>query len=76
MVVETAGPRTYVGRFDSEEEGVLHLHDVAVHEDAEPRSKDEFLRRSLRFGVPAQHRHVAVPRAEVTRITRLGELDA
>jgi hypothetical protein len=75
VVVETAGPRTYLGRFDSRDEGGIHLLDVAVHEGGEGPSKEEFIRRSAKFGVRVEHRHLIVPEVEVARIRRLGGLE-
>ena len=74
MVVETHGPRTYVGRYDSEDERGLHMLDVAIHEEPADVAKDEYIKQSAKFGVKSQHRHVVVPRDQVARITRLGEL--
>ena len=74
VIVETHGPRTYVGRYHSEDEQGLHMHDVAIHEETAELSKDEYIRKSAKFGVRSQHRHMLVPREEVARITRLGEL--
>jgi hypothetical protein len=77
VVVETTGPRTYVGRFDAEDEQGLHLLDVGVHQPgAGAPSKDEYIQRSVRFGVRSEHRHLVVPAAEVARIRRLGEVGA
>ena len=73
VVVETNGSRTYVGRYDSEDAQGLHMLDVGVHEEPTDLSKDEYLRKSAKFGVRSQHRHLIVPRHEVARITRLGE---
>jgi len=75
VVLETGGTRTYVGRFDSQDEGGIHLLDAAVHEGGEGLSKEEFIRRSAKFGIRVEHRHLVVPEADVARIRRLGELE-
>jgi hypothetical protein len=75
VVVETAGPLTYVGRFDTEDASGVHLLDVGVHDGA-TGTREEFVRRSARFGVRPERRHLVVPRAEVVRITRLGEVES
>lgn len=75
VVVETDGGVTYVGRFDSEDEAGLHLLDVGVHAAGGERSMDDYVRRSAQFGIRVERKHLVVPRREVTRITRLGELD-
>ncbi len=75
VVVETHGPRTYVGRFDSEDQQGLHLLDAGIHEAAaDASSRDEYVQRSAKFGVRAEHKHLIVPVHEVARIIRLGEL--
>lgn len=74
VVVETNGPLTYVGRYDSEDEhGVLML-DVGVHDAATGVSKDDYVRKSAKFGIRSDHKRLAVPAAQVARITRLGEM--
>ena len=76
MVLETRGDATYVGRFDSEDEAGVHLQDVGVHREGEAvLSKEEYLRRSLKFGVRSEQKHVVVPSREVVRILRLGEVE-
>jgi hypothetical protein len=72
VVLETRGPRTYVGRFDSEDRDGVHLHDVGVHDaTVEGSSKEEFLKRCDKFGIRTEHRDLTVPSAEVARIDRL-----
>ena len=74
VVVETGGSLTYVGRYDSEDErGVLML-DVGVHDAAAGLgSKEEYVRKSAKFGIRSDHKHLVVPASQVTRITRLRE---
>ncbi len=74
MVVETVGPVTYVGRFDSEDASGVHLLDVGVHDVAAGGSREEYVRCSAKFGIRADRRELVVPRGEVARITRLAEL--
>ena len=73
VVLETHGSRTYVGRYDSEDERGVHLLDVGVHNEGPQLSKEEYIRKSARFGVHSEHKHMVVPSGEVARITRLGE---
>ena len=74
-MVETNGSLTYVGRYDSEDErGVLML-DVGVHDAAAGAlSREEYLRRSAKFGIRSEHKHLVVPADQVSRIIRLGEM--
>jgi hypothetical protein len=74
VVLETLGTRTYVGRFDSQDERGVHLHDVGVHDSATAElSQEDFLRRCDRFGIRPEHRDVLVASGEVKRIRRLVE---
>jgi hypothetical protein len=74
VVVETSGLLTYVGRFDTEDAAGVHLLDVGVHDAAAGGTREEFVLRSARFGVRTDRKHLVVPRAQVSRITRLGEV--
>ena len=76
VVVETAGALTYVGRFDTEDQAGVHLLDVGVYDAASSNgTRDDFVRRSARFGVRSDRKHLIVPRADVSRITRLGDIE-
>jgi hypothetical protein len=75
VVVETAGQLTYVGRFDTEDEAGVHLLDVGVHDGGGGGTREDYIRRSARFGVRTDRKHIVVPRAEVSRIVRLGEFE-
>jgi hypothetical protein len=75
VVVETDGTLTYVGRFDTEDETGVHLLNVGVHDAAAGGSKDEYVKRSARFGVRAEQKHLVVPRQQVARITKLAEIE-
>lgn len=75
VLLETTGPRSYIGRLDTQDESGVHLLDVAVH-DAESSDvpKEEFIRRTAKFGVRVQHEHTLIPGPEVSSIRPLGEL--
>jgi hypothetical protein len=74
VVVETIGSRTYVGRYDSEDHDGVHMLDVGIHEEPAELSKDDYLKKTAKFGIRTQHRHLVIPRQEVARISRLTEL--
>jgi hypothetical protein len=74
VVVETSGPQTYVGRYDSEDARGVHLLDVGVHQEGAIVSREDYIRKSAKFGVRSDHKRLVVPAAEVVRITRLGEV--
>jgi hypothetical protein len=76
VVLETVGSKTYVGRYDSEDTAGVHLLDVGVFDAlAGAGSKEEYIRKSAKFGIRAEHKHVLVPSAEVAQITRLAEIN-
>ena len=75
VVVDTHGPKVYVGRCDTESAEGIHLVDVDEHTDGEQgRSKAEYLERASRFGVFKKHDFLMVPRAEIASVKRLGDL--
>ena len=76
MVLETTGPLTYVGRYDSEDERGVHLLNVGVHDaGAGGASKEEYVRKSAKFGIRTDHKHLTVPAAEVAKISRLAAVN-
>jgi hypothetical protein len=76
VVLETTGTRTYVGRFDSQDATGVHLLDVGVHDRADPAvSKDDFLRRTLKFGVRVDRKHLIVPPGEVAKVVPLSAIN-
>ncbi|MGQ0723120.1 MAG: hypothetical protein ACT4PE_16335 [Candidatus Eiseniibacteriota bacterium] len=76
VVVDTGGPRIYVGRYHSEtEQGVL-LHDADVRDVGTPEQKAVYLARSARLGVFKNTERVVVPRDEVRSLKRLIEYAA
>jgi hypothetical protein len=74
VVVETHGSRTYVGRYDSEDARGVHMLDVGVHDSGAGLSKEEYIRRSVKFGVRSEHKHIVIPVDQVARIIRLGDV--
>jgi hypothetical protein len=50
------------------------LLDVGVHDSAAGLSKEEYLKKSAKFGVRTEHKHLVVQANQIARITRLGEL--
>ncbi len=74
VVLETHGAETFLGRFDSEDEGGVHLVDVGVHERGAGVSKEEYIRRSAKFGIRVDRKHLVVPKDAVAQIMPLGEL--
>lgn len=77
VVVEGPGGRTWVGRYHERNARGLVLHDVSLHDPATAAlPRDAWIRRLLKFGIPADAKHVVIPEAEAERITRLLEWNA
>jgi hypothetical protein len=75
VVVETDGPHTYVGRFDSQDQRGVVMHDVGVYDaSAGAASRDEYLTRAAKFGIRAEHKQLLIPGDQVVRITRFTDL--
>jgi hypothetical protein len=75
VVVETTGSRTYVGRYDSEDDRGVHMLDVGVHDqNRDGVSKEEYVRKSAKFGIRSEHKHVVVPSEDVIKVVRLSEV--
>jgi hypothetical protein len=79
VVLEARNGRTYVGRFDSQDERGVHLLDVGVHPSGGggavgEQSREAYLKRTLKFGVRAEHKHLVVPADEVVAMTRLADV--
>ena len=72
VVVDTAGPKLYVGRCDTETPDGIHLLDADVHEATEV-SKEAYLKKANMYGVFAKHKTLFVPRAEIASVRKLGE---
>ena len=66
VVVETAGA-LWVGRYHEVTPKGILLHDA--------ESREEFLRKVLKFGIRQTHRSAIIPEAEVVRIGKLGEFN-
>jgi hypothetical protein len=76
VVLYTDGPRTYVGRWDQEEGGFIAINSASMHDtarDAKPR--DQWLADTKTYGVAVQFPRLTVPRKEVTRVVKLGDLE-
>ena len=73
VVLDTTGGLTHVGRFHEQTDRGVLLHDVGSHDpSAAGTSREEYLRRTLKFGIRVDHQHLLVPGGEVAGITPLG----
>jgi len=73
VVLDTRDAGTYVGRFDSQDTHGVHLLNVGVFDPAQG-TRDDYLRRSVKFGIRVDRPELTVPPSEVVRITPLGGL--
>jgi hypothetical protein len=74
VVVETPNGVLYIGRFHEETAAGVLLHDAAEFRPSPSGpSREEFLQKTLRFGVRPERAHVLVAGTDVRRISRLVE---
>ncbi len=73
VVLDTTAGDTYVGRFDSEDDRGVHLLDVGRHDGA-TGSREEYLSRSIKFGIRVEQQRVILPKGSVAQVTPLGEI--
>ena len=74
VIVETTGSRTYLGRYDRADELGVHILDVGIHDSARDQiSRDDFIGKSIKFGIRSEQKHVIIPPTEVARIRRFSE---
>jgi hypothetical protein len=52
----------------------VHMLNVGVHDGSAGGTKDEYVSKSARFGIRADHKHLVVPAGQVVRITPLGSV--
>jgi hypothetical protein len=75
VVVETNGRETFVGRFDSEDERGVRMLDVGIH-DGDGSTKEEYIRRSVKYGIRTDRKELVVPKEAVARIRRLADFES
>jgi hypothetical protein len=74
VVIDTAGSRLYIGRFDVEDERGILLRDVDVRDLDDAAAKDDYLAKSAKFGVFKNTDAVRVLREDVVSLRRLSEI--
>lgn len=73
MVVETTGPLLYVGRFDREDQEGVYLIGASIFDPgATDQTREDFLARTVKFGVRVDRPHLIVPPGAIKGITPLG----
>lgn len=76
VVLTTTDARLFVGRFDRQDEAGVHLVGVSVFDPAGAAgTSEEFLARTVKYGVRVDRPHLAVPGALVREIVPLGSVE-
>lgn len=74
VVVDTRGPKVYIGRCDDEDDEHVILKDADEHTDGQNgRNKVQYIERAAKFGVWKKHDHIVIPRSDVSSIRKLGD---
>lgn len=73
VVVDTSGPRLYIGRFDVEDDRGVLLRDVDVRDLPADASKEDYIARTAKFGVFKNTDQIRVPIDEIVSVRRLSE---
>ena len=74
VAVESADGDLWIGRCDTAEGEQVILLDADVHRGSDETERRAYLERAARFGVWAKHPRVALAKAGVRSIRRLGDL--
>lgn len=75
VVIETSGPRIYIGRFDSVNGFQALLHDCDVHDVRAGENKEQYIRETATYGINVVERDATVDVMSVTRVRTLGEIE-
>ena len=73
VVLEGASGKTYVGRWHEQVEKGVVLHDVATHDPADGQSREDFLARTVKFGVRPEQKTIVVSE-ELVSVKKLAEI--
>ncbi len=73
VLLEGRSGRLYVGRYHERVATGVLLHDAGIHDPASGVSREDYLRKTLKFGVKAEHKSLVVPIEEVGEIRKLGD---
>ena len=74
VVLDTARA-LWVGRFDSVTQKGLLLHDAGCYQDGVTEgTREEYLRKTLQFGVRATQKNALIPEEEVRGLRQLAEV--
>ncbi|HEX7917838.1 MAG TPA: hypothetical protein VF454_00465 [Gemmatimonadales bacterium] len=73
VVLEGASGKTYVGRWHEQTSKGVVMHDVATHDPAAGQTREDFLARTLKFGVKPEQKMVVVSE-ELLSVKKLAEI--
>jgi hypothetical protein len=73
VVLEGTSGKTYVGRWHEQTVKGVVMHDVATHDPAGGQTREDFIARTLKFGVKPEQRTLVVGE-EIRSVKRLAEL--
>lgn len=75
VVVDTKGPKVYIGRCDTMNFMQVILHDADEHDESDGLAKAEYVKKAAAYGVWKKHDRIAIPKTEVVSVTRLGDVE-
>jgi hypothetical protein len=75
VVIETHGPKLYIGRYDSTNGFTALLHDCDVHEVKPGEDSEAYVRETAKYGVDVKARDVEVDVMQIKRVRLLGEIE-
>lgn len=74
VVLYTSGPRTFIGRWDQVQDGMIRIVGATMHEQGSGGAGlDDWVRQVKQYGVPQDYPQIMVPRSEVVRVVPLRE---
>ena len=72
VVIHTSTPRTFIGRWDQEEAGMIRILQATMHEgESSSQPKDDWVAHTKKYGVPSDFPQLTIPREDVTEVTPL-----
>lgn len=75
VVLETNQAQIYIGRFDKQDESGVHMIGVSLFDPAQAGlTRDEFVARTVKFGVKVDRPHLVIPSSLVREITPLNSI--
>ncbi len=77
VIAFTGGPRTFVGRWDAIENGMVIMNAASMHEEGkDAKSREQWLADTKTYGVAVHFPRITIPHKDVTRVVRLGDWES